>query len=85
MARVPTERVTVRLNQQHLYTIDAMVALGEIRNRTHAISDAVKDWLKQKAPAMRQVEESARAQLDVQKLASTIAELQAKVNHLSKK
>lgn len=85
MARVPTERVTVRLNKQHLATIDALVQIGEIRNRTHAISEAVKDWIKQKAVGLKTVEESARSQIEVQTLAARLAQMQSQLEKLTKK
>lgn len=85
MAKVPTERVTVRLNRQHLATIDALVQIGEIRNRTHAISEAVKDWIKHKAVGFKTVEESAKSQFEVQTLAAKMVQMQAQLEKLTKK
>lgn len=85
MAKVPTERVTVRLNKQHLNTIDALIQMGELRNRTHAISEAVKDYLKTKAPSYKQIEESAKSNLGVQAMAAQLTQLQEQIAKLSKK
>lgn len=85
MHRVPTERVTVRLNKQHLDTIDALIRIGELRNRTHAISEAVRDWVRTKTVSVDQVRESQRKQLEVQKLAAQLSELQESISRLQKK
>ena len=85
MAKVPTERVTVRLNKQHLDTIDALVQMGELRNRTHAIAEAVKDWIKSRAASLKGVEESAKSQLQVQALAAQLQQIQNQMAKLNKK
>jgi Arc/MetJ-type ribon-helix-helix transcriptional regulator len=85
VARVPTERVTVRLNKLQLTFIDNLVATGEIRNRTHAIAEAVKDYVTKKSGDVLKIKESAKQQMELSTLVATLQSLEARVNKLQKK
>lgn len=85
MARVPTDRVTVRLNRVHLQTIDALVEIGEIRTRTQAIAEAVRDWVRNKTVSAEQVRETAKKQVELHKLAAQMAEIQGQIAKLQRK
>ena len=85
MAKTPTERVTVRLNKTHLAFIDKMETIGEIRNRSQAIAEAVRDWVNKKSPDVVKITESAKQQLELSKLVATLESLQSTVNKLQKK
>ena len=78
MARNPTERVTVRLSKHHLNTIDALIAVGEYRNRTHIIAEAVRDWVNARSNVAQKVQDSQKNQMEIQKLAAQVAEMLAK-------
>lgn len=85
MSRVPTDRVTVRLNRLHLNTIDALIATGQIRNRTQAISEAVRDWVNSKAVSAKQLLEASKNQIDLQALAAQISKQAELIAKLQKK
>jgi len=85
MVKVPTDRVTVRLNKHHLDTIDALIQMGQIRNRTQAISEAVRDYVNNKSITAKAAAESAKNAIDLQTLAAQIAQMQSQVEKLRKK
>lgn len=85
MARVPTERVTVRLNKLHLTFIDNLEATGEIRNRSQAIAEAVKDYVAKKSNDVLKMKESAKGQFELSTLVAQLQNLQTQVNKLQKK
>ena len=85
MAKVPTERVTVRLNTLHLGTIDALIQMGQIRNRSQAIGEAVRDYVNLKTVAAKQLQEAQKNQIDVQTMAAQLQEMQARLARLQKK
>jgi Arc/MetJ-type ribon-helix-helix transcriptional regulator len=85
MARNPTERVTVRLNQQHMRFVDNLIEAGEYRNRTHAIAEALRDWVNKKSREVPQVMESQKGQMELQKVIATMAQLQAQIEKIQKK
>jgi Arc/MetJ-type ribon-helix-helix transcriptional regulator len=85
VAKVPTIPVTVRLNRLHLQTVDALVETGQIRNRTHAIAEALRDWCNKKALEVPQLTQSAKAQVELQTMAAQMAQLQAQLSKLQKK
>lgn len=77
MARTPTERVTVRLSKHHLNTIDALIDVGEYRNRTQIIAEAVRDWVNSHANVSQKVQDSQKHQMEIQKLAAQVAAMLA--------
>jgi Arc/MetJ-type ribon-helix-helix transcriptional regulator len=85
MAKVATIPVTVRLNKMHLATVDALVETGQIRNRTHAIAEALRDWVNRKASEVPQLAANAKAQVELQTMAAQMSQLQAQLNKLQKK
>lgn len=85
MARVPTERVTVRLNRMHLDTIDALIQMGQLRNRTQAVAEAVRDYVNNKTIGAKQLHETAKNQLDLQTIAAQMSAMQAKIDRIAKK
>lgn len=78
MVRNPTERVTVRLSKHHLNTIDGLIGLGEYRNRTHVIAEAVRDWVNAHSNVVQKVQDSQKGQMEIQKLAAQIADMLTK-------
>ena len=85
MAKVPTTPVTVRLNNAHLATVDALVEAGEIRNRTHAIAEALRDWVTKKSGEVKQLTAAAKAQVELQTVVAEMAQLKHQLNKLQKK
>lgn len=85
MARVPTERVTVRLNQMHLATVDALIDAGQYRNRTHVIAEALRDWVNKQATTAKQLLEASRQQIDLQTLAAQVQQQAELIRKLAKK
>lgn len=85
MAKVPTERVTVRLNKMHLSTIDALIQTGQLRNRTHAIAEAVRDYVNKRSAEVKDLMGSAKAQVELQTMAAQMAQMQAQLAKLQKK
>jgi len=85
MGKVPTERITVRLNKSHVDTIDALIQMGQIRNRSVAIAEAVRDYVNNKSISAKTVEESAKNAINLQTLAAQIAQMQSQVDRLRKK
>ena len=85
MPKVPTERVTVRLNKQHLATIDALIETGQLRTRTHAIAEAVRDYVIKKSGDVKQLLEAAKAQNELQTMVAQMARMQADLAKLQKK
>lgn len=85
MAKVPTERVTVRLNKLHLNTIDTLIEAGQIRNRTQAIADAVREYVAKRSTEVKSLLETAKSQIELQAVAAQMAQLQAQIAKLQKK
>ena len=85
MSKVPTERVTVRLNKQHLTFIDNMSETGQIRNRTHAIAEAVRDWVNKKSLEVTNVMQAAKGQMELQKVLAQMTEMKSQISKMQKK
>lgn len=85
MARTPTERVTVRLNKQHLTFVDSLIQAGEYRTRTHAIAEALRDWVNKKSLDVPKVLQAQKDQAALNNVLAQMSEIQAQIAKLQKK
>lgn len=69
MAR--TERVTVRLPEQDVQTLDALVQLGEFGNRSEAVRQAVRDLILERAERLDDLQEKLEKLQKLQNMAET--------------
>lgn len=75
--RATTERVTVRVPKTHLLAIDDLIAVGEVRNRSQAICDAIRDWVQKKMKDVPVVKQTAQHQNELAELAALKDQLEA--------
>lgn len=52
-----TERITIRLPQQDVQVLDALVQLGEFANRSEAVRQAVRDLIVERADRLDKMQE----------------------------
>lgn len=70
-----TDRITVRLPVSLIGSMDDLVELGEYRNRTDLVYNAIKTLLREKGAAVKETIEAEKGVLEYRKLAAEIRQL----------
>lgn len=74
-----TDRITVRLPVSLIASMDDLVELGEYRNRTDLVYNAIKGLLREKGATVQETIEAEKGVLEYRKLAAEIRQLKDKM------
>lgn len=74
-----TDRITVRLPVPLISSMDDLVELGEYRNRTDLVYNAIKALLREKGTKVQETIEAEKGVLEYRKLAAEMRDLKEKL------
>jgi len=74
-----TERITVRLPRALIHQMDALVDVGDFRNRTDVVYNALKAFVRERGAHAKEAIEAEKGLLEFQKLAAEMREMKARL------